>query len=623
MSNYTFIVFEDRLRPKIDSWLAEHDAAGADEVVMAPMSTGYELAIISRQVDKSVDRDGRIYFRGTAISYEEGLIAFGLDGWREVRARVGRDANGLEGEFITAEWSADGLRIRRDVFGNASLLQTTGEGYVAISDSLLVLKQFRSWMGNTCTIDEEVLLARALRNTLAGQQIGPDTAIKEIRFLPAGQGLVVSLPLEPNSLRRDGISIAQRVSFHRLDYRDAVRRGAANVGRVLAALTSIPDWNVRLSLSGGYDSRVVLAGAHASGTIDRLQFSSWRLSAVHDSDFLVANSLARRFQFEISGVNSEEEMAELSRLRSAASTYTPLALWGASLMGKYDGVPREAFDNSHEFGLTGIGAELLKGNWGWRPWRDVCGSLDVAPELLRAFLAQGIKGLEEIEVDPDWPDASEWYYLGYRNGLHGAAGHLSVHMTGVHPVQQIGLAMLGHSPEDVASREGRSAIDPTPRTSRESTTTNRRSRPLGNARAVNDLAILLSPEVAVHHYDKPKRNLISSYVERRLDRLGGRITAAEMPALPVFGSPDSVPAGPSRLSIELARRRGYDLELSSASLLRLGRIGLERLERGTLFDVYSDLLDNARWRLDDRGGDLVSAGSTAAKVAMLVGLIDP
>ena len=585
---------------------------------MIELSQTHDLAIIATDVGRSIGGDGSTFFRGTAISYARGLLAFGASGWAEAQSRLGKDADGLEGEFIAVQWDTRSVRVTRDVFGNASLLHTSGEGYLAISDSMLVLKQLRVAMGSPCSLNHESMLARTIKSSLAGQQISPETAIEQIRFVPAGQGLVASFSADSLKVTNSGPPISQRLDIGRIDYRDSIRQGAANVGRLLSALQQVEGWNTALSLSGGYDSRVVLAGAAAVGAIPNMTFSNWKLSEVHNDDYVVARALAERFGFNLHGVRSATDGGPLAPPTRVQRDYTQFALWGASLMGKYDGIAREMLFRRSEFSLTGIGAELLKGNWKWRTWDEVCNALDVQPAILDAFRRQGVKGLEAIDADPGAQDASELHYLGYRNGLHGSAGHVPVHMTGVHPVQQLGLAALGHATESNVVRRGRGARARA--TTSDSRRVRDRSRPIGDPRAVNDLAILLSPEVAVEPYDTPGRNLLPSYVDLRLRTLGGRISASEMSTLTLFGDPASVPTGPSELSIALSRDCGYDVELSVENILAVGDAGVDLLEDGFLRTTYAELAENARWRLVTRGQDLISGGSSAAKVASLAAL---
>ncbi|MBK0297186.1 hypothetical protein IAE22_35670, partial [Bacillus sp. S34] len=61
-------------------------------------------------------------------------------------------------------------------------------------------------------------------------------------------------------------------------------------------------------------------------------------------------------------------------------------------------------------------------------------------------------------------------------------------------------------------------------------------------------------------YDEPQKTLTSGNIADRVRELGGPILASEAENVRIYGDPDRVPAGPSVLGTEIARRRGFDIE---------------------------------------------------------------
>lgn len=572
MSNSVFLVHDESIKPIVDAWLDRH--ASASDVHRCNLGRR-SLVVVSREVNRSVV--GKVFFRGTLVSPEFNAMVFGVRGWLETPARLRRHAGDHEGEHIVADWNR-GLRIDRDVFGSARLMYTAMPGVAAASDSLVVLASLRRAVNAPNTPDNEVLIARTAKSGIAGQQISPETVFREIAYLPAGHGL--ELKQRELGWRVTGDRIADRLSKHRLSYRETVRDGATNVARTVATLAQVPGWSSMLNLSGGYDSRLVFAGIVGTGSTRDYGARIVDHGAASLADVRVARSLAERF-----GVSAPEDDRPSDE---GADQYT---LWGASLIGVYDGFgpPTTARRRPRTFELTGIGAEIHKGNWGWRPLPALAEQASEDGPVRDALMAQLAKAAESLGVDAGAGNASEVYYLGYRNGIHGGAGHLGVHMTGVHPVMQLRLAQLGHLRAGTGFR--------------------------GSPAGIADHTLLLSPEVATHEYDLPARNLSEAYVRDRLAALGGPVT--DVTALRVYGHPDDVPDGPSSLSLSISRSIGVDGPITADAVLQRARAAIDLIDDAATRAAYEDVLANTIWRLERHGGSLIAAGISPPRLSTL------
>jgi len=580
MSNYLFLVHDDATEAPVNTWIQRH-AAGTD-IARAELGRGRHLVVISKDVMRST-RAG-IFFRGTLVAPDDDAMVFGVEGWLAAPRRIRSDPGAHGGTYLVATWGRRHLTIDRDVFGGARLLQTTGAGFAAASDSLLVLASLRRALGIGVAPHREALLARTALNAVAGQTVSTDTIVADIGHVPAGQGL----RLDRLEWRLTGTAIGRRVTSGRLDGIATVRAGARDIGRTVATLADIDGWTPNLDLSGGYDSRLVLAAVVATGTNERYTTRTVDHGPRYAGDYRVGVSLARRF-----GIRRERDRLP----PTTEEAEDQLTLWSATLLGAYDayGPARTTRAHSHRFGLTGLGAEIHKGQWGWRTIPQL---LDLAVKggpAREALAAQLDKGVASIGADPALRDASELYYLGYRNGVHGSAGHIGVEMTTVHPVMQLHLARLAHTPAE-----------------------GRRRRPgvafRGSAAGIADHTILLAPDVAAHEYDDPARNLDRSYIAERLRVLGGPLGGVE--PLTVYGHPDSVVDGPSDLSMSIARDLDLVGPIAAEPILARAERALELLDDLELRTAYEATFDNARWRVE-RQGDLRLAHLSPARMSML------
>jgi hypothetical protein len=266
-------------------------------------------------------------------------------------------------------------------------------------------------------------------------------------------------------------------------------------------------------------------------------------------------------------------------------------MWALSDLGLYDFIirPRAWRHQLKHINLTGMGGEVIRGNYNWRSWPQVVKDLkDPDPSTAAALSRQGRTGLKAVGVNPRSRHASELHYMNYRYALHGGSGR-SMQMLGFAPLLQSNLVALAHS-----------------RLNEHPYTTHYEQS------IVNDLCIVLNPELASMPYDRGasgrvSKDLSSAEVERRLARLGGPIDTSILTPYSVFGTPDDVPAGPPEFMLSVSRSRGMDRAQNAETVLELGRKGLDVLESEPLRSIYAKVYANGRWRLETKGYPLTGA----------------
>jgi hypothetical protein len=574
----------------VNSWISRYSDPATDEVRQVPLTPSRTLTVVSHDLAQSMSIGQKCFFKGSAVDYERGSVVFGLQGWLNYSQDQPMESQPLlEGQFLLADWNEDQLRFRRDVFGTSQLLYSSGPGYAIVSDSLLALVDFRRHVGDPCTLNDEVLLARSVFSGLGAQQISPETYVNQISFLPARLSLDVSFEREivPDPV---GSALQDMELPDDVDYAAVVRDGAVNLSRLIATLTGLPNWTLGLSLSGGYDSRVCLAGGIAAGVVKEMHFTCNSDLAVHAEDYRVAEALAERWGFSIRNRLVEEAYSSRREIDC-----TPFMLWSLSSMGVYDyfSMRQAARMPGKYIGLTGLGGELLGSNYSWQSWPDLAATLHAEPDIADALTEQGRKGVKAVGGDPESRLASELHFMNYRHALHGSR-HVPLHMVGFAPLQQRLLTALAYSPRSDFIMPAYKALSP-----------------------VNDLNILLAPELSTMPYDKPKKNLSKAYVEMRLERLGGPIDTAVLTPYTVHGLPDDVPAGPPEFLLNLARLRGLDLPQTAETLMELGEKGLDVLKDHPQRKVLEAVGENARWRLTKKKLPPIGAGESPAKLVSI------
>lgn len=589
MSNAAFVVAPKSREPQIWGWLLTHGSAPGREARRYDLTPGHSLFVISHEAGRSVDEARRFFFRGTAIDYRSGSVVFGMDGARRHWGAAPRAP--LEGEYVTADWSVDGsVHLGRDLFANVPLLYSGCGDVVIAADSLLLIADLRSHLDHPNTPDLVGLTSRAPGGTLFGQQVSMRTYIQEITFLPTGHELTVVCGSGGVTAQVVSTSLHEVFEHDAEDYAATVVRCANNVARLAAGLCQVEGLTPKLNLSGGLDSRVVLAGTVAAEVTRQFRFFTQGTNAVNQPDFAAASGLARHLDLTL-----KPKALPPGPTRSDVD-WDVLTLWAASGLGLYDYIipRRRSKDPEPVIPVLGMGAETVKGNYGWR---DLQGLVDGLPRAIRDEVHEElVAGLDSLGVSPGNADALEWHYVGYRNGLHGGR-HVANHLTGISPLEQRDLVGLVHSDANEHPRPAK-----------------------GEPSVITDLLIALSPELALMPFDDPKKDLDVTVVRSRADRLSERSRRLEVTPFEIHGHPRDVPEGPSRASIEIARIHGMTGASGTAELLELARGAMDVVPAGPLRDQYAALHRGATARLVTQQapmGTVAGVGKLLAVLALL------
>lgn len=552
MSSVSVIRYSPRHARSIDAWLARHSAA--EEIHRIDLGDA-RLVIVSPQAARGVR--GPRFFRGIAVDEER------------IRFRAGEtrdEGTGVEtGMFVEVDWSEPRrVRVRRDRYGCQRLVSTAGQGFSAASDSLAVLGSLRRALGAELTVHADQLWARSLLSLAAAQQISDATMFREIDFVPGNRA--VDLLRGETRLSAPSLATVDRLDQPELDqppseaYASAVQGAARVLARLSRSLRiGSPGWGVELALSGGYDSRVLLAAAHAVGE-PLVCFAR----ATASGDYERAQDLATA-----AGLSFEDEE---DAYRGAPSDQPRLSLWGASLAGLYDGfapphtVRRGQCEGERRVVMNGVGMEMGTGTgWGLQRWCDLTHQLTpprrgIAARVQEEFLRAGHRGLRAAGYPAEDPHGSHLVYASYRGPLHGAGG------LGPHTATFLAPLM---SPTVLSAAAGN------------------RSK-----RMPFDLTLVLSPEVASRPYLDPTFALTGAAASRRLRELGGALDPTTVDPLEVVGSLDDVVQGPTRLGMSITTELGMTGDYPAA--VAWLRDDLELLPEPELRPVYAEISANGQ-----------------------------
>lgn len=572
MANFLIAALSGATRPRVEEWLLLNQAT-AQEYRFDPFKDGF-LLIMSRELkrclrDRRYWRDGR-FLRGTVVS-DSGLhIGYGLAGW-PIAAAGRRGVTG--GEFVAATWSSGKASLWTDSFGTVPLLYTTANDVVAASDSLLLLTDLRQHLGLPVSANTESVIARSRTLAIASQQISTETLVNEVNLCPVGRYLEIGLHDGAPQIHETGSKAYELFGKVNASYPEVVRRASSVIVGQIRAVASIDGAVPMLSLTGGRDSRVVLAAALRAGAAHRLFIESHNRTRANEADYAAALGLARSLGLAI---NNPQDFDFGLPIEYGA---TVPAIWSSAHLGVYDRlIPTKPKNGKpRSIPMNGLGAGLAKGAY---HWRSVDATLaynrdqrsDPSPfrnQRADAFAAQFRKGLESLGVPSEHPWASEWHYLGYRNGLHSGA-HLAINMTGLRPLTQSTLARYCLHPDNTLfEAKGSESREPT---------------------IISDILAVIHVEIAALPYDTPERAITPEHASARLHTLGGPLGEHEIPDVNLRGSPADTVGGPMPAAIRVGERWDFDFEHDRTSILEAASGWIADIPNPTVRRIYDRLL---------------------------------
>ena len=523
-------------------------------------------------------------FLGTAFDHATGALILGPAGFDTYRRAAAPSVTGtarLDGMFLHARWSADGLTVERDGLGLYPALWTATPDIVMVSDSLLLLTKLRRALGLTAQADEPTLLGRSVQNILAYQLASERTPVAGVSYLPVGATLRVDVRAEgPPAVTVDRVCVADLLVPASDSYPDLLRQAAIEVSAAVKTIVSIPGRPATLSLSGGLDSRVLLAVLVNDPSLLHETAVTTSTIGRRADDRSVAEELGARYGFPL---NPTSERLPLRVVEG------PAAQWALGALGIYDYLYlRASVPEPGTVALGGQGSEIMKGSLGWT-------SIDRLPIAgrrapVRALRRMACEGLTSIGIEPEHPLGVEWHNVGYRNPIHTGQPVPRAQPLHFRPLMVRSLARAARAPDNPV---------PTPR----------RKGPS----VITDLLAVLAAELCSLPFAEGRRPMDAVLVAERLDALGGPLTTPVDPYR-VYGTPSQVAVGSPRCFLTLVA----DLdalgvtapEVIAAARERAPDLVPRRLRRAYAHAV--ETVDGYR-----EGQDTLRAGMAAAKVLTL------
>lgn len=591
MSNYISITVKRSKLTKVQDWINEY-SKNPNDIVVTKLNDDLFLFFIAKNVLEDFYASDNLFFKGYAIDHKSKQIIFGAQGKKEHLKKpdlLNKNIYNLEGCYLSCSWEENKIIFSNDAFAICSMFYFSEKDIVAVSDSFYVLSKLRKYLGLANTPNEEVLLARAWGNTMSGQLLSDETQIEQIKYAP----LTTIIKIEDKNnllITKSELSESNKILHTSIDeYENEIRNSMKRITSVIHSLSQLSVNSIRVALSGGFDSRIVLAAALNSPAARELAiFNCTNNSAQTNVDYAVVKELSETFNFPLG-------LREPNILRTVKDkTINPVKLWAISNAGSYDFLYTANYSAKKApiFQLGGFGAEAYKGMYGWRNISRI-GTHIKDQNVADAFVSQCEKGIEQIGIKKDHPTGSEWHYLGYRNALHGGRSTMTS-MFGLRPLMQHRLVGLSRSPSNPLPAQINSKTN-----------------------MLSDMLIYSNPNLAKFRFDKPEKNLDHNYVDSRSKFLG-EMSSSDIETYEILGQVNFVNHGAPDLFYEVANNINVE-SFSAKFILEQMNIGYEALP-AKCRNSYKDGYEEMKSILSKDNTNLSSLRSYAGKLTAL-GLI--
>lgn len=352
----------------------------------------------------------------------------------------------LDGRFSLVKINTENVLARTDIFGQDILFYYIKNNVWAISNSFILLCRHLTFNGEQLQLDHDQIDILKVRHGVTQQLVSNDTLIHSIKVLPRNKVLKITKGNTTFSLSNLP-PVLQNQSY--IDALDHFFKRTIDVNYTL--INYFED-RVTVDITGGVDSRVVLATILASGVdLSKINFMCGK--GVGD-DYKVATKLADKYGFTITnksyiyGQGSQENLYDLWKLGNLG-VYFPVYFPSSSrpqTLIHYHGACGECFRDFYLLPANKFMDHVAKG---------------VSNQSnLYALNRKFGKALSEIEAPVNKIASMIDYYWNYRSRFHvGRSTHRNLSEYYVTPMASIYLARAFEELNQLEKEKGSLVLD--------------------------------------------------------------------------------------------------------------------------------------------------------------------
>ena len=629
MSNYLLAVGKTSHIEKI-SKVFEKSNNYNSEISVKKVSDDFSILSISKDEFLRTDSESVFFFKGWFQDHETKSIVLGGNGFQKWKkdTEKGPSTTGkeFEGAYVSMNFQHGKLCVRNDVFSYLPVIYFSNKELFVCSDSMYIISKIRKSLGMPCKLNKNVMHSRAWTHGLACVVMSNETQICGVKLLSPGKSIEMKIKTglfssktylqAKNYIKTSNLKKTFDVEFE--SYEQAIRDATTKLAQSTMSLLHLDDVLIKFGLSGGLDSRVILAAILQSPDFCEKIAITTNTHQSRKGDFDVVEKLSTKFKFTF----NDDEKIKLHKKKYSLKTEKVgdrFSLWVLSSMGIYDMMylHDSYWPIPHIIDMGGHGAESIKGTFTQMKFEDYIKPKKVSNKA--KFSRKGLKYVQEAKeanivhdairselssalasngVDLDDYASIQWHYLSYKSPIANGR-YLDRSSIGIRPFIQHSLFALSIS-----------KINPFKHAKR------------GEPTMIHDMLILLSPELAAIDFENKKSNISEEYIQSRLESLGGRLQFSESQPYAIYGSIAEMRNGPSSVFLDIVEHDFKPNDDDMKSILNALERAWDKITDKKVKSAYQNAYDTAKERLNDSEYYLPSAGTPAAKIISLSVLND-
>jgi hypothetical protein len=586
----------------------------SNEVIVMSISDSISCLIIEKgndttssynSVDNEFNQKEHFFFKGWMVNHDKEAIVLGPKGFKNFH--ISHEGESLtsspidaEGSFVLASWDKEKLLIQNDLFNLFPILYFSTPDLIVASDSLFVLTKIRKALSLTCELNEKVVHSRAWTHGLSCALMSSNTMVKGIKLLTPGSYITAQIQdferpkkifSKSLSIRKIQRPIKSLFTCDNLSYEEALNEGIKQLCGSISAIMNLDEVRVKFGLSGGLDSRLLLALLLKNPQwMDKVDI----ISSTHSSrsrDYEIVNELASKYNFQFNQKDQSFEKQKEAGARPLRINNS-FGLWVLASMGIFDMMYfyRSYWSNPVVIEMGGHGAEIVKGTFSTMELDDI---LYTKPRKRYKSISKEVKtSLKELGIKSDEEAPLQWHHLCFKSAIQNGRF-----------VDRTNLALRPFL-NGLLYSLARSDINPF------------RQHVDGEPTLLHDMLIMLNPDLSTHQFENPKYNLTKEYVDHRIKELSIN-TDNEISPYHIFGSVMDIINGPLDAFMAMVSEYDFQDQDQKKATLELLEKQWSKIVGTNLEQIFQSAYDLAITRLQDPEFYSPSAGTPAAKIISL------
>ena len=617
MSNYLLAFGKSETIEAVKNFFTNENKE-CSEISIVNTQDGFSLLSINKSEHLVQDENGISFFRGWFQDHDSQSIVLGQKGYNEWKNSNPESNKEYEGAYVHALFEGLTLTVRNDLFSYLPVIHFSNRDLFVCSDSLYVISEVRKTLGLQCKLNQKVMHSRAWTQGLACAVMSNDTQIEGVRLLSPGKHIEICMKRKnfsseyilqtKNIVKSTNLKELFAVDFD--NYKQAIRDAATKMAQSTMSLLHLDDVMIKFGLSGGLDSRIILAAVLQKPELLENIAITTNTHPSRKGDFKVVEKLSKKFNFKF---NDDEKIRSHKRKHSLETVKIEdrFVLWILSSMGLFDMMylHDSYWPNPYIIDMGGHGAESIKGTFTPVKFEDYIKPKKVSTKAM--FSRNGLKYIREAKeantvydairselsnaldsngINLDEYGSIQWHYLSYKSPIANGR-FLDRSSIGIRPFIQHSLFALSVS-----------EINPFKQVKK------------GEPTMLHDMLILLNPDLSAIDFENKKSNISEDYIQSRLEELGGRLQLSESQSYTIYGKISDMENGPPSAFLNRVKHDfkpdGNDMK----SVLGALEVAWANITNSKVKDAYKSAYETAIERLNDPDYYPPSAGTPAAKI---------